>query len=262
MCLAQYLYFCSPWKRFICISFPRNARGIMTESEFNRVRADLLESIAELFHKYGLRSTSMDDICTHLKISKKTLYQYFNSKDDLVEQLALHRENILRVENEVKEMQKLDSVEFLLVMGENIIQHMNSQHQTNLFDLKKYHPEVYQRISHRHQVFFYEQLTQVLERGIRDGYFRKDIDKQVQIYLFAKQIGFLGEPEVMSNMKYPIDVIISTIIENTIRSFVTPAGMEKLENLLKNRKEKGDGTDFVVPQTSQKRKVTNKITRE
>ena len=60
---------------------------IMTESEFNRTREELLENISELFLKYGLRSTSMDDICSHLKISKKTLYQYFSNKDDLVEQI-------------------------------------------------------------------------------------------------------------------------------------------------------------------------------
>lgn len=209
----------------------------MTESELNRTKADLLEGIAKLFHKYGLRSTSMDDICTHLKISKKTLYQYFSNKDDLVEQLALHREGILRVKKKLERMKKLDSVEFLWVIGENIIKHLNGQHQMNLFDLKKYHPEVFQRINERHREFFYEQLTQVIDKGIRDGYFREDIDKQVQIYLFAKQIGFLGEPEVMSNMEYPIDVIISTIIKNTIRSFVTPAGMEKLEKLLNKQKK-------------------------
>ena len=47
----------------------------MTENEFYRTKEELLENISELFLKYGLRSTSMDDICSHLKISKKTLYQ-------------------------------------------------------------------------------------------------------------------------------------------------------------------------------------------
>lgn len=230
----------------------------MTESELNRTKADLLESIAELFHKYGLRSTSMDDICTHLKISKKTLYQYFSNKDDLVEQMALHRESVLRKSREVKQLQKLDSVEFLVVMGESIIRHLSSQHQMNLFDLKKYHPEVYQRINERHWVFFKEQLTMAIEKGIRDGYFREDIDKQVQIYLFAKQIGFLGEPEVMSNMEYPIDVIIETIIENAIRGFVTPLGMEKLEILLKKKKEAGDGTHFATTKATKTGKQQTK----
>ena len=65
----------------------------MTESEINRTKEELLENISELFLKYGLRSTSMDDICSHLKISKKTLYQHFSNKDDVVEQVLLYRRN-------------------------------------------------------------------------------------------------------------------------------------------------------------------------
>ena len=43
------------------------------------------------FLRFGLRSTSMDDIANHLKISKKTLYQQFANKDDVVEQVMLYR---------------------------------------------------------------------------------------------------------------------------------------------------------------------------
>src|SRR4051812_4431565 len=39
----------------------------------------------ELFMRYGIRSVSMDDIATQLGISKKTIYQYFTDKDELVD---------------------------------------------------------------------------------------------------------------------------------------------------------------------------------
>ncbi len=43
---------------------------------------------------------------------------------------------------------------------------------------------------------------------------------------------FLGEPEMISDIKYPLDIIVSTIVENVIRSFTTPQGMSELEKLL------------------------------
>lgn len=43
----------------------------MTANESKQLKEELLENISDLFLKYGLRSTSMEDICTHLKISKK-----------------------------------------------------------------------------------------------------------------------------------------------------------------------------------------------
>src|SRR4029078_5758418 len=38
----------------------------------------------ELFNRYGIRSVSMDDIAAQLGMSKKTLYQYYTDKDELV----------------------------------------------------------------------------------------------------------------------------------------------------------------------------------
>ena len=48
----------------------------------------------------------MDDICSHLKISKKTLYQYFSNKDDLVEQIMMHRRNNYRTQKDIEELKE------------------------------------------------------------------------------------------------------------------------------------------------------------
>ena len=196
---------------------------IMTESEFNRAREELLENISELFLKYGLRSTSMDDICSHLKISKKTLYQYFSNKDDLVAQ------------KDIEELKQHNSVEIMLTIRDHIIRSFNSRMPANLFDLKKYHPDVYQRVNNKDQIFIQNLFNEVIDKGIRDGYFRSDINREIQVYLFVKQMSLIGEPEMISELKYPISTIVSTIVENIIRSFATPQGMHELEHLLYNK---------------------------
>ncbi len=48
----------------------------------------LIRGAEELFMKYGLRSVSMDDIARHLGISKKTIYQHFADKDEVVATVA------------------------------------------------------------------------------------------------------------------------------------------------------------------------------
>src|SRR5882672_5020407 len=49
------------------------------------IRERIREKAQELFMQYGIRSVSMDDIATHLGMSKKTIYQYFSDKDELVD---------------------------------------------------------------------------------------------------------------------------------------------------------------------------------
>lgn len=209
----------------------------MTESEFYRTKEELLENVSELFLKYGLRSTSMDDICSHLKISKKTLYQFFSNKDDLVEQVLLQRRDSRRIQKDLEQLKQHTSIEIMLSIRDHIITSLNSQMPANLFDLKKYHPDIYQRVNEKDQIFIQNLFHEVIEKGIREGYFRNDIHREVQVYLFVKQMAFLGEPEMMSEIKYPLDIIVSTIVENVIRSFATPRGIEELEKLLNKTKK-------------------------
>ncbi|MDE6335182.1 MAG: TetR/AcrR family transcriptional regulator, partial [Muribaculaceae bacterium] len=44
----------------------------------------LIDAIGELLLKRGLKATTMDSIASALQISKRTLYEIFNSKNEMV----------------------------------------------------------------------------------------------------------------------------------------------------------------------------------
>ena len=205
----------------------------MTANESKQLKEELLENISELFLKYGLRSTSMEDICTHLKISKKTLYQLFTNKDDVVEQVIIYRRSNHQTQQQLKKLRQLDSIQMMLSIRDHIIESFNSRLPANLFDLKKYHPEVYKKADKIDQETIQGLFNEIIEKGIKEGHFRTDINQEVQVYLFVKQMLILSEPELISEIKYPIATIISTIVENTLRSFVTPQGEKILEESIK-----------------------------
>src|SRR5690606_36413346 len=48
------------------------------------IREKIRKGAEELFKRYGVRSISMDDIARHLAVSKKTLYQHFADKEEIV----------------------------------------------------------------------------------------------------------------------------------------------------------------------------------
>ncbi len=205
----------------------------MIEKENSQVKEDMIEDISDLFLKYGLRSTSMEDICTHLKISKKTLYQFFTNKDDVVEQVMLQRRNNRRVKEDIENLLQQNALEALLLIRDHVISDYSSRLPANMFDIKKYHPEVYEKILQLDVEFSYTTLRKLLNNGIKSGYFRKDLHLDIQIYLFTKQMSFLGEPEMISSIQYPMNDIISTIMENFIRSISTPKGISELEKRVK-----------------------------
>lgn len=203
----------------------------MTANESKQLKEELLENISDLFLKYGLRSTSMEDICTHLKISKKTLYQLFSNKDDIVEQVMVYRRNNYHTQQQLKKLRQLDAIHMMLNIRDHIIENFNSRLPANLFDLKKYHPEVYKKANKIDQEAIQALFNEIINKGIQEGNFRSSINQEVQVYLFVKQMLILSEPELISEIKYPIATIVSTIVENTLRSFITPQGQEILEEL-------------------------------
>ena len=222
--MDQYLYTFargneSPTKRFRVIT-DKIFKSPMEENT-NQFKEELLASISELFLKYGLRSTSMDDIATHLKISKKTLYQQFTNKDDVVEQVMLYRRRV-RIKNANTEgLDKLNPIEVISRIKDFMESDLGSRIPANYYDMKKYHPAVYQK---------------VVDSGIKKKYFKDDVDKELQLYLLGKQLQFLREPEVISQIIYPLSVIITTIFVNFIYAVSTEKGIKEFERLKKEAK--------------------------
>lgn len=143
----------------------------------------------------------------------------------------VYRRNNYHTQQQLKKLRQLDAIHMMLNIRDHIIENFNSRLPANLFDLKKYHPEVYKKANKIDQEAIQALFNEIINKGIQEGNFRSSINQEVQVYLFVKQMLILSEPELISEIKYPIATIVSTIVENTLRSFVTPQGQEILEEL-------------------------------
>ncbi|HEX3386908.1 MAG TPA: helix-turn-helix domain-containing protein, partial [Mucilaginibacter sp.] len=70
----------------------------MSNSQIDRI----LDGSGELFLQAGIKSVTMDDIAKHLGMSKKTIYQFFKDKNELV--LALLKKRLKDDEREMNEL--------------------------------------------------------------------------------------------------------------------------------------------------------------
>lgn len=199
--------------------------------EGNHLKEELVGCISDLFLKYGLRSTSMDDMANHLKVSKKTLYQIFENKEDVVEQVMYYRLENLRKETSPEELQKIGPVRFLYEIKRHIIDNLNTRLPANYFDLKKYHLEVNRRIEAEKDQIMKSVLNEILSMGVEKGVFRQDVDMELQVYIFSRQMSFLEEQEMPDDLKYPVPLLVSEIVDNFIRAIATPKGIEELERI-------------------------------
>src|SRR3954467_98173 len=103
----------------------------------------ILKGAETLFMKYGVRSISMDDIARHLSVSKKTLYQHFADKEDIVTMACkAHLERSTKEFEEVKSEAK-NAIEELATLSLCLRKNMEDMNPSLLFDLQKYHPKAW-----------------------------------------------------------------------------------------------------------------------
>ena len=135
----------------------------------------------ELVMQYGICSVSMDDIAGALGISKKTIYQYFADKDELVE--AVIKDSIEDSQNcclHDKAIAK-DAIHEVFLAMEMMQEMFEEMNPSIIYDMEKFHPKAY-AVFHQHKYnFLYQVLKDNLTRGIQEEIYRADINIEVLI---------------------------------------------------------------------------------
>lgn len=142
-------------------------------------REKILEGTEALFMKYGIRSVTMDDIARHLSVSKKTLYQHFADKDDLVFKISeLYLDRSFRQYEEIATISK-NSIEELSRISVCMKRDMENLNPSMLFDLQKYHSRAWGLYTEHKVKIISESVVRNIRKGIEDGFYRADINPDI-----------------------------------------------------------------------------------
>jgi AcrR family transcriptional regulator len=133
----------------------------------------------DLIMKYGVRSVSMDDIANALGISKKTIYQYFADKDELVDAII---DSILKFNQERCTHHRSgaqNAVEEVFKAKQLLREMFSDMNPSILFDLQKYHPKAFSRFLKHKNDFLFGLLKSNLEQGIAEELYRPEINVDI-----------------------------------------------------------------------------------
>jgi len=148
----------------------------------------IIEGSLELFLQAGIKSVTMDDIAKHLGMSKKTIYQFFKDKNELV--IALIKKRLHDDECDMTEMMnQSDNVIMKMInmmkCSEEIFSRANP---IVIHDLQKYHPEAWKEFQNFKSEVIIRTMEELLTKGIEQGYIRPEIDAKVMARLRVAQV--------------------------------------------------------------------------
>lgn len=194
----------------------------------------ILEQVAKLFMKYGIKSLTMDDIANELKVSKKTLYQFVTDKQDLVQK------TLQKYCDEDKQMvvdiqkQATNAMEECLMITKHVKQKFASIHPSINYDLEKYYPEAWQMMQSHQMHFIYEMVKQNLENGIAEGFYRDDLNAELVARAYVTKVYAMIDRTDEVLKKYDFGTIYAEIMRYHLRGIASEKGHKHLNNKLKS----------------------------
>ncbi|PHI18255.1 hypothetical protein CEQ90_18900 [Lewinellaceae bacterium SD302] len=197
---------------------------------------DIIAVAEQLYMRYGIKSVSMDDVARELGISKKTLYKYVANKHELVERtMQCNGEKDMAV-LERSAAESSDAIDEYLRNSRYFISEMRKISPSVFYDLKKYYPKIWDQQMVLHAEYFVEDLSRNIERGIREGLYRDDINPKVIARIYAQTVMAIADSSIFPAQKLSIDRIIHQHALYHLNGIVSEAGRERLHDHL-NQKE-------------------------
>lgn len=185
-------------------------------------RERILLKAHELFNKYGIRSVTMDEIATQIGMSKKTIYQSFANKDELVD--AIIHDHILKNQSRCEcDTIVAKNAIHQVFLSMDMVQEMHKEINPNTFnDLQKFHPSTFKKLNDFKDMYLYKIIRDNLEWGIKDGLYREDLNLDIIIKLRLNTMFLPFNQDIFPMGKYNLIDVEVHILEHFIYGLSTP----------------------------------------
>ena len=190
----------------------------------------ILEYVVPVFMNRGLKSTTMDALASALKISKRTLYEIFGSKEDLFSEALKYFHN--RMAEELKKIfanseNVMEGIIKSFLYNRDMMSNVSAAFIRDTEQFVKDKVKADSPSPHNHQ-----NLYNILQKGVKEGYFREDMNLMVQCRMLALQMESLKRTEEL----FPDDITLLDVYDNIIIGFLrglsSQKGLEELEKFM------------------------------
>ena len=199
-------------------------------------KQEMIAGVARLYNKYGIKSVTMDDVARELGISKKTLYENFSDKSQLVSEVIDFLINERTGFFMEQKKDRKNAVEELLFIFKFYLSTVKAFNPSFEFDLKKYYPSIYARVKKRKREGIMENTMANLKRGKEEGYFRKELNEDFITRLYILRIESLPESDLFTQEEIFSQELFREMFYYHLYGVLSEKGLQYLKNHLKKIK--------------------------
>ena len=202
-------------------------QGIKVTTAYKQaLKGRILETAMKLFVEQGVKAVKMDDVAQALTISKRTLYELYKDKEELLYQGILqfnekHRNSMLAFIDEAPTV-----MDIIIEAHQRRVVKASSINPLFYEDIQKY-PRVVALLE-KERDGARKQFMGFMRRGVREGYFRDDVDYRLIGELYNAINTCIRTQHLLNN--YTMQELFSNLMVVPLRGFCTTKGLEVIEN--------------------------------
>ena len=192
------------------------------------IRERILSAARDEFFKHGFSKVTVDEIAGKTGMSKKTIYKYFESKDDIVQAVAKETLNHMKTCcEEITRNEDDDFVDKLRQMMTLIGLQYSKMGRPLIEDLQKNAPHIWKRIDEFRKERIHNDFGDLLREGMQKGMFRNDIDEQLILLIYSNAIQTIINPETLMNLPFTVVQVFEAIMKVIYEGILTDEAKRK-----------------------------------
>ena len=212
------------------------------KEEHNRdnLKKNITETALKMFLEKGIKDVKMDDLASLLSISKRTLYELYNDKEQLLYESVKLNGEIMRSEAKKRIREARNVLEIVLGLYSIYFEKLKSVNKKFFTEIEKY-PNIYKHNKER-EAKNYKRFIAWMESGRDEGLFRKDANFEILLYILRRDLNTIFKVNTRNEdnelAKYTSEELGRTLILFYLRGISTQKGQEIIEMYLRDNEKR------------------------
>lgn len=193
----------------------------------------ILGAAIELFRQYGFKTITMDDIARRAGISKKTLYQHFANKNEVVSEAIGNYKDHMSAQCCTMMDEAENAVEAMVRIMEMFDQINRQTNPLAMLELERFYPDAYKKFRDSMIERDVAHIKENIEWGMKDGLYREEIDAEFMARYRMELSLLTYHSTILTGEKFSLQFIGRQMNEHFLHGIMTIKG----EKLFKKYKE-------------------------
>jgi TetR/AcrR family transcriptional regulator, cholesterol catabolism regulator len=207
--------------------------SIVLRAQMKKDEEKILKGAYELFYRHGVKRITMDDIASHLGISKKTIYENYDNKDELV--LALMKSELEKQKKDMEAIRKRsgDPIDEIINIMSYLANKFSQINPGMFYDLQKYHSDSWKYFRDFKEGSIQAFVEANLKKGVKSGLYRKDINIPILSRLRVEQIELSFNSNVFPPHQFRIADVCVELLNHFVHGIASLKGYQLIERYKK-----------------------------